>query len=162
MMSANFTSPSVVNSIIPDYTAMTTVAADNSYQGLPSLVSMNNVPSFTSSNTQVQNMAFPSLLGMNDTFNPQQLQQLQNMGFNGYIGGNNSISGNGFVNPANVYGVMRYGNGFGNGLMASNAMAGGTVANLNGNGIIQNIGNGGNALGNGLGLQGMINQDGNV
>ena len=142
---------------------MTTVAADNSYQGLPSLVGMNNIPSFTSSNTQVQNMAFPSLLGINDTFNAQQLQQLQNMGFNGYIGGNNSISGNGFVNPANVYGVMRYGNnGFGNGLMANNAMAGGTVTNLNGNGIIQNIGNGGNALGNGLGLQGMINQDGSV
>ncbi|CAG8489194.1 9363_t:CDS:2 [Paraglomus occultum] len=162
VMSANFTSPSVINSVIPDYATMTTVA-DNSYQGLPSLVGMNNVPSFTSSNTQVQNMAFPSLLGMNDTFNAQQLQQLQNMGFNGYIGGNNSISGNGFVNPSNVYGVMRYGNnGFGNGLMASNAMAGGTVTNLNGNGIIQNIGNGGNAMGNGLGLQGMINQDGSV
>ncbi|KAG9304042.1 hypothetical protein G9A89_005952 [Geosiphon pyriformis] len=135
---------------ITDYSNITTAShQDNSYQVLPPLVRMGGMPTITTNDsgqitittTQPSNTGLPPMMNTNNQFvsaiSHQQLQQLQQMGFGGYMGSPNTNAiganihgfGNGFATPTSAYNI-RY----------SNSSIGGNVPNngLGNNAIMQN------------------------
>ncbi|GES90576.1 hypothetical protein GLOIN_2v1721719 [Rhizophagus clarus] len=153
---------------ISDYTMMNaSTNSEQSYQvSLPPLVGMGNI---SMGNTGAGNGGtgniqgsgiLPSIIGIGDQYGmpTAQQQQLQQLGYTGYMGGGGTgtgMSGAGF-GTTNAYGMMRYpsgGNGMGNNPLAGNSLSGNSLSgnSLAGNSLTSTVLGGGNGLaGSGL------------
>ncbi|CAG8497387.1 9716_t:CDS:2 [Racocetra fulgida] len=148
------------NNNITDYTMMTTSNnSEQSYQVLPPLVGIGGMSIGNAGNSNANNGQgtgiLPSLIGLNDQFgmpiSQQQQQQLQNVGFTGFMSGNSGISSGAGFGTTNTYGMARYSSANGSSVM-NNGGIGNNGAGLASNNNMGSNGIGVNALaGNGYG-----------
>ncbi|CAG8604877.1 12127_t:CDS:2 [Cetraspora pellucida] len=165
------------NNNMTDYTMMTSNNSEQPYQVLPPLVGIGGMSIGNAGNSNANNGQgtgiLPSLIGLNDQFgmpiSQQQQQQLQNVGFTGFMSGNSGISSGAGFGTTNTFGMAQYPSANGssvmnNGGIGNNGTGLASNNNMGSNGIGVNAlagnGYGSNSIaGNTSGLPNMLNHD---